>query len=480
MGGGAIRLDFAGAVSIDGTVSALPTEKSAWQCGGTGGSINIHCLTLSGRGKVLADAQSKDVQKTYAGSSSGGRIAIHYDVTAQEGVDCFVRLSANGGISGWDYKDRLSEPGTIWLPDAQLVKSPLVHCGRFVFPSLTRLDFDSLDVPGRVWWPKGIVLNVAGDLNVVSSNVYVKGMRFDGGELNVGGNVRVAGATLRLGNGCDANIGGNLVQDDSTIPGEKTTALFSRVYFQAGPTNGTDGATLGQVVRIGETFSVASGSTAYFHSQYTNGAISKVVAKNVVLSQGASFNADRGGWGPAKGPGAGNRVEGGKMKSASHGGHGGAFAESLLTQTYGDMKHPLTPGSGAGSEVEGGGAIYVEVSGTMTLNGKVSADATKKPTTWQGAAAGGSVLLDVYKLRGETGLISANGSASDATDKNTGRPGGGGRVAIWTWVNNLSDAVREAVTANAGVAKNPIADEIPAEDGTVYWGAHKGLMLFVK
>lgn len=482
-GGGAILLDFSGTVRIDGTVSALPvTKANVWISGGTGGSVCLHCQTLSGNGRISADAQAKDAQTTYGGSSSGGRIAVHYDVAAQKGVACSVMLSANGGMSRLDNVTKFSEPGTIWMPDAQLLGSPLLHCGRIVVPTLARLDFDSLEVRGRVWWPKDLMLNVSGDLDVVSSNVYVKGMRLDGGALNVGGNVRVAGATLRLGNGCDAVIGGNFTQTDSTIKGENNAYLFSRVYFQAGATNGTDRAMPGQSVRIGGTYSLSSGSTAYFYSHWTNGAISKVSARNVVLNEGAAFNANRGGWAPAKGPGAGNRVErGGQMKSASHGGHGGAFSEALLTQTYGDMKRPLEPGSGAGNAIEGGGVVYIEVTGTMTLNGKISADASKSASSWDGAASGGSVLLDVYKLRGETGEVSAAGGASSGTNKNTGRPGGGGRVAIWRCIDNLSSAVREAVTASAGTAATAIDGEIPVEDGTVYWGLNrKGLMLIVK
>lgn len=481
IGGGAIRMDFTGDVVINGTVSALPTVYTSmrWPHSGTGGSVLIYCRTIGGTGKILADAQSKDVQFTYSGSSSGGRIAIHYDVTAQEGVECSVLLSANGGLSGSSYTDRLSDPGTIWLPDAKLVKSPLVHCGQIVIPSLARLDFDSLDVSGRIWWPKDFVLNVAGDLNVVSSNVYVKGMRFDGGALNVGGNVRVAGATLRLGNGCDATIGGNLVQTNSTIKGD---ALASRIYFQAGPTNDTDRTTFGQTVRIGNTFSVASNSTAFFYSQPTNGAISKVVAKNVVLNQGAAFNANRAGYWPAKGPGAGNSVQSaGKMKSASHGGRGGAHSSAYLTKTYDNEKRPVEPGSGGGNINEGGGAIYVEATGTMTLNGAVRANATVAADTWQGSGSGGSVLIDAYKIRGETGTVQANGANSKQTNANTGRPGGGGRVAIWSCIDNLAAAVRNAVVAKAGTAPSAISGEVLPEDGTVYWGQKsKGLLLIVK
>ena len=260
---------------------------------------------------------------------------------------------------------------------------------------------------------------------------------------------------------------------------ENANVKFGRVYLQAGPTNGVDGASFGQTVRIGGTWSVASNSICVFYADWTNGAVTKVWAKNVALDAGAKFNADRGGWRQGRGLGPGNysyQV----IKSASHGGHGGAFSPASQVATYGDEQHPLHPGSGGGGS-EGGGAIVIEAERSFTLNGTVSVDAGAA-TTWQGAASGGSVYLTANKFTGTTGVVSADGGNGGGTATSSGRPGGGGRIAVWCLQNHLSPEATAAVQALAGVSSGTVAGEIAAENGTVYWGAltAKGLILYLR
>ena len=97
-GGGSIRLEVAGDLDVDGEIKANGAPE--YDHGTPGGSILIHTGTLSGSGKILAQAGIID---TYGqnGQGSGGRIAIY-----QTGLPSLSRFSGtisttieqNGGV----------------------------------------------------------------------------------------------------------------------------------------------------------------------------------------------------------------------------------------------------------------------------------------------------------------------------------------------------------------------------------------------
>jgi hypothetical protein len=76
----------------------------------------------------------------------------------------------------------------------------------------------------------------------------------------------------------------------------------------------------------------------------------------------------------------------------------------------------------------GGGAMQLTISGTLTLNGTICADASSDIPSYAGCGSGGSILLNVATLEG-AGVITANGG-SGPTNCNGGA-GGGGRIAIY-------------------------------------------------
>lgn len=111
-------------------------------------------------------------------------------------------------------------------------------------------------------------------------------------------------------------------------------------------------------------------------------------------------------------------------------GRGGAYDSIVL---------PTAPGSGGGSASgtyaypyggAGGGAWLLNVTGTLTVNGRVSANG-KDGDPNSGGGSGGSLSINVGTLAG-SGVISANGGAGNGSAGG----GGGGRVAI-TWTSNL-------------------------------------------
>jgi hypothetical protein len=130
-----------------------------------------------------------------------------------------------------------------------------------------------------------------------------------------------------------------------------------------------------------------------------------------------------------------------------HGGYGASagHANDRGGNSYGSATAPTTLGSsggGSGSSFapfggSGGGAFRLNVTGKLTVNGRVSADGTSGSGQNAGGGAGGSVWLTVGTLAG-SGLISASGGAGTF-----GGGGGGGRVAV-TFNTNLFSGVMAA------------------------------------
>ncbi|RPI33909.1 MAG: DUF11 domain-containing protein, partial [Chloroflexota bacterium] len=119
-----------------------------------------------------------------------------------------------------------------------------------------------------------------------------------------------------------------------------------------------------------------------------------------------------------------------------HGGYGGAslnFSQGGLP--YDSLYEPSLPGSAGGAgEIEGvriggngGGAIRLVVTGTLTINGYLSANGAPATYAFAGGGAGGSLWVTVGTIAGN-GIIQANGG--NATADATGN-GAGGRVAVY-------------------------------------------------
>ncbi len=182
------------------------------------------------------------------------------------------------------------------------------------------------------------------------------------------------------------------------------------------------------------------------------------VAGDATIQAGAALLADGLGYGPAAGPGAGNNLESPKG-GGSHGGIGGA---NITVVGSGSIQSPTTWGSGGGNASgstvapyggSGGGAVNLNVTGKLTVDGRISANGNPGGLN-SGGGAGGSVWLTVGTLAG-TGAISANGGDGNGTAGG----GGGGRVAIAYKTNSFNSLV----TAFGGPGS------VAGGAGTVYW-----------
>jgi hypothetical protein len=151
-------------------------------------------------------------------------------------------------------------------------------------------------------------------------------------------------------------------------------------------------------------------------------------AASVQVDSGSSINADGQGYILSAGPGDGGSSSGGS--GGSYGGLGGYNPGS----TYGSAPMPVDLGSGElkaqynGSN--GGGAIRLIVTGTLTNNGIISANGQAVLPNQGGAGAGGSVYVTTAGLAG-AGSFVANGGANTTPNLSGAAAGGGGRVAVY-------------------------------------------------
>src|ERR1039458_54136 len=167
------------------------------------------------------------------------------------------------------------------------------------------------------------------------------------------------------------------------------------------------------------------------------------------MEQLVAEQTPRGGGGPsglgrgAGGLGASGRVVNSGLGYSGGGGYGGYGAASggaiaaAGGSTYGSVTAPVDFGSSGGTDNAassppgvGGGAIRMNVTGALLINGRVSANGGSGLGPNKGGGSGGSVWLTAGTLAG-LGTISANGGAGNGQ----GGGGGGGRIALQYGVN---------------------------------------------
>ncbi|MDO8661655.1 MAG: Ig-like domain-containing protein, partial [Candidatus Omnitrophota bacterium] len=193
---------------------------------------------------------------------------------------------------------------------------------------------------------------------------------------------------------------------------------------------------------------ISNNAILTLQSSGANGVI--INATSVTVDLGASISADgqgyAGGAAGASGTGTGAGV-GSATGGGGGGGYGGAGASGTSGgaggTTYGSSTAPSNIGSGGGGGAAaaggaGGGAIKLAVSGTVTVNGGISANGTAGSAAAGsgGGGSGGSIQINCAALAG-SGAITANGGNGGAT-ASAGGGGGGGRIAIYSSTSTFS------------------------------------------
>jgi hypothetical protein len=187
-------------------------------------------------------------------------------------------------------------------------------------------------------------------------------------------------------------------------------------------------------------------------TDYTNDSHFVLNATTVTIEASGVISADGLGYpSPAKpmsatdnvnglGPGGGGGVPFGGVGHAAGGGHGGTggngqYATTVGGAAYGSDTAPVELGSSGGyggancwgnegRAGSGGGAIRLVVSGTLTVDGRLSANGTAVNLSCGGGGSGGSLWITTGAIAGG-GVIQANGANASAGG------GGGGRIAIY-------------------------------------------------
>ncbi|MBM3882369.1 MAG: hypothetical protein FJ387_22045 [Verrucomicrobia bacterium] len=182
-------------------------------------------------------------------------------------------------------------------------------------------------------------------------------------------------------------------------------------------------------------------------------------ASDIQVDEGGRISAaglgytgtDARGNGPGGGTGTRSDASGGGG-GGGHGGRGGAPQSPFAGgDSYGAMTQPRSLGSAGGAGYAGrggagGGAIHLEATRSLVVNGLVTADGAGGPTHAYGAGgggAGGSIWITTGRLAG-AGSITARGGLGPVVSEEDGGGGGGGRMAIYYETNEFAGALSVA------------------------------------
>jgi uncharacterized repeat protein (TIGR01451 family) len=171
-----------------------------------------------------------------------------------------------------------------------------------------------------------------------------------------------------------------------------------------------------------------------------NGAVT-INAQSLIVNPSSFISANGKGYPAMQGPGAGA----GSVNSGSYGagaGYGGNGSNSYCDYAlggfgYGDIKQPSEIGSGGGATVggAGGGAISINIAGSLILNGTIMSNgADGKPYAFYGGGgSGGSIYITTGSLSGSGSILANGGKGSTGAwnDGPYGGGGGGGRIALY-------------------------------------------------
>lgn len=266
-----------------------------------------------------------------------------------------------------------------------------------------------------------------------------------------------------------ANWGGKLpvATDTATIPAGKTVYLSSPTPQLASVTiAGTIEMSGWTTALNADSVSVADGGVLTCAGPFNdkadavNPSVSMsnrvwIVAGSVSVAAGGRVDVSGRGWGDRAGTGTSRAYgPGGNVGNYCGGTYGGSAQGYKVP--YGSVETPLDPGSSGcsgtkGYATPGGGAIFLDVSGTVTVRGTLAANGEAGIAGTQGAGAGGSVYVKCARLIADGATISAEGGA--AGDATTAMAGAGGRISLAyaTASESDGDIVSTRVSAAPGL-----------------------------
>lgn len=376
----------AGGNSTNGATGGLPygitDEPTALGSGGGdssnggagGGAIKLvvsGTITIDGILSVDGD-DGVTAGARYGGGGSGGSVWIASGILTGSGT-----ISANGGDGSW--YGGAGGGGRIDISETTYSFTGTVSVAG-------GNPGNQQGLPGTILFPAGFWNNVTITENMTLEN-----------NVTVSGSLTIStGATLTISG--DLFVGTTLTVDDG-----------------------------GALVLVGNPHDINGGTAG---NPYGSGPT--VTATDIMIADGGSMNADCTGFPDGNGPGHGSAT----YYIGSGGGYGGEGGHSTAAtggSTYGSSSSPTALGSGGGEYLNagaGGGAIKLISTGTISVDGTLSANGCSGITgggRYGGGGSGGSLWIASGILTG-SGTISATGGNGDSYTRGGG--GGGGRIDV--------------------------------------------------
>ena len=411
-GGGAIKIVVGGTLRVDGTVTANAGLDTFVHNGGggSGGSVWIIANDIAGAGTVSANGKAGG---GIAASGGGGRIAVYTSNT-------FGNLSFRAYDGG--NSSLYGAAGTIYLENTTLQASGkgtlIINSGNHqpVPGTATMIPV------GQTWTFPTVILTNAAVLGVVSNTYTITNIDFridasnrntaiwlDYGTLDVGPTFTYSNYIVNLVHASSLTATNITVGTNAVLRIDYPNTMTGDVTIAAGGM--MDHRTTGW----GELFK-----------------LDLALQGNLTIQPGGSINLTGKGYGSGGGPGAGGGYNG---SGASYGGRGGkciyAGFTNISLPTYGSVSAPANWGSGADGDASGastgGGALKLNLTGKLTVNGPIVADGRNQSHNG-GCGSGGSIYIFANDIAG-TNQITTRGALSSWTSSSGG---GGGRIAVYT------------------------------------------------
>ncbi len=208
------------------------------------------------------------------------------------------------------------------------------------------------------------------------------------------------------------------------------------------------------------TVTVASGGVLT-HTANTTSQLYEldISAVTIDVQSGGSINTDGKGYSGGasgsngNGTGGGTGVASGRGGGGAHGGDGGTSIDTTGGTGYCDISSPTTIGSGGGgggqawSGTAGGGLIILNVSGTLTINGTITADGMANAGNG-GAGGAGGVNIVAGTIAGTPESFTVTGGTSSGS----GAAGGGGGCVLLNYTTSNSISPTTTITMSGGAS----------------------------
>lgn len=503
-----MRIEASGTVTVNGTITADGSSDFVWDVAGcSGGSIYIECRAFAGTNGAVRARGGNCRTTIYGGAGGGGRIAVHYNQSAQDSIPMPSVTFSTAPGAGWR-PPVCSSPGpsyggvgTLYFSDGRFLSGAMPHSGEWNSSGVNSFTTNNLTVTGWLKFPEGFQLTVTNNITVIGNLACL-----ELGNVVCGGNMVIGnGGALYLYRGRGHNydgwtnsgqqhaapgmgLSGSTSAPSFTVGGDLLVSNNAYAALYSAPTNASD--EWGFLVNVAGDIVVTNNAWIYPYCNNTNGGGIKIACKNlIVAAASAGINADARGflWGTnaATGRGPGGSIgSGGVWGDVGGAGYGGTGGNGKSGRpgggTYGSSNAPVLPGSGGGGNAwpgvagfangtMGGGLIWIDARNTVNLNGTLRANGEPETYNDAGPGSGGAIYIVCRSFTGDTnGQMQAKGGNARALIYAGG--GGGGRIAVRyrSDTNFLGQTyVTGGTGTNAGQSGSVVFAKIP-QTGTLF------------